>query len=65
MPIILLKEGATETKGKDARKNDIAAAKLISQVIRSSLGARGMDKMLVDSTGDVTITTELELSLMP
>lgn len=58
VPIILLKEGATETKGKDARKNNIAAAKLISQVIRSSLGPRGMDKMLVDSTGDVTITND-------
>jgi thermosome len=58
VPILLLKEGATETKGKDARKNNIAAAKLIAQVIRSSLGPRGMDKMLVDSTGDVTITND-------
>ncbi|MGV8107343.1 MAG: thermosome subunit beta [Nitrososphaerota archaeon] len=58
VPILLLKEGATETKGKDARKNNIQAAKLIAQVIRSSLGPRGMDKMLVDSTGDVTITND-------
>jgi thermosome len=58
VPILILKEGATETKGKDARKNNIAAAKLIAQVIRSSLGPRGMDKMLVDSTGDVTITND-------
>jgi thermosome len=58
VPILLLKEGATETKGKDARKNNITAAKLIAQVIRSSLGPRGMDKMLVDSTGDVTITND-------
>ena len=58
VPIVLLKEGATQTKGKDARKNNIAAAKLIAQVIRSSLGPRGMDKMLVDSTGDVTITND-------
>ena len=57
-PILILKEGATETKGKDARKNTIAAAKLIAQVIRSSLGPRGMDKMLVDPTGDVTITND-------
>lgn len=57
-PVILLKEGATETKGKDARKNNIAAVKLIAQVIRSSLGPRGMDKMLVDPTGDVTITND-------
>jgi thermosome len=58
VPILLLREGATETKGKDARKNSIAAAKLIAQVIRSSLGPRGMDKMLVGSTGDVTITND-------
>jgi hypothetical protein len=45
VPILLLKDGATETKGKDARKNSITAAKLIAQVIRSSLGPRGMDKM--------------------
>ena len=58
VPILLLKEGATETKGKDARKNSITAAKLIAQVIRSSLGPRGMDKMLVGSTGDITITND-------
>ena len=58
IPIQLLKEGATETKGKDARKNSFAAVKLITQVIRSSLGPRGMDKMLVGSTGDVTITND-------
>lgn len=58
VPIALLKEGATETKGKDARKNKITAAKLIAQIIRSSLGPRGMDKMLVDPTGDVTITND-------
>ena len=58
IPIQLLKEGATETKGKDARKNGFAAVKLITQVVRSSLGPRGMDKMLVGSTGDVTITND-------
>ena len=58
IPIQLLKEGTTETKGKDARKNSFAAVKLITQVIRSSLGPRGMDKMLVGSTGDVTITND-------
>jgi archaeal chaperonin len=58
VPIVLLKEGATETKGKDARKNSITAAKLIAKIIRSSLGPRGMDKMLVDPTGDVTITND-------
>ena len=58
IPIQLLKEGATETKGKDARKNSFAAVKLITQVVRSSLGPKGMDKMLVGSTGDVTITND-------
>ena len=58
IPIQLLKEGATETKGRDARKNSFAAVKLITQVVRSSLGPRGMDKMLVGSTGDVTITND-------
>lgn len=58
VPILLLREGASETKGKDARKNSITAAKLIAQVVRSSLGPRGMDKMLVGSTGDVTITND-------
>jgi archaeal chaperonin len=58
VPVLLLREGATETRGRDARKNSITAAKLIAQVLRSSLGPRGMDKMLVGSTGDVTITND-------
>jgi thermosome len=58
IPIQLLKEGATETKGKDARKNSFAAVKLITHVVRSSLGPRGMDKMLVGSSGDVTVTND-------
>ena len=58
MPVLILKEGATQTKGRDAQKNNITAAKLIAEVIRTSLGPRGMDKMLVDSLGDVTITND-------
>ena len=58
MPVLILKEGATQTKGRDAQKNNIAAAKLISEVLRTSLGPRGMDKMLVDGLGDVTITND-------
>ncbi|MGA8842618.1 MAG: thermosome subunit beta [Nitrososphaeraceae archaeon] len=57
-PVLILKEGATQTKGRDAQKNNIAAAKLISDVVKTSLGPRGMDKMLVDSLGDVTITND-------
>jgi archaeal chaperonin len=58
VPILLLKEGTTETKKKDAQKNNITAAKLIAQILRSSLGPRGLDKMLVDPLGDVTITND-------
>lgn len=57
-PIILLKEGSTQTKGNDAQRNNISAAKLVSELVRSSLGPRGMDKMLVDNLGDVTITND-------
>ncbi|MGI0057514.1 MAG: thermosome subunit beta [Nitrosarchaeum sp.] len=58
MPVVLLKEGGSETKGRDAQKNNIAAAKIIAEIVRTSLGPRGMDKMLVDSLGDVTITND-------
>jgi len=58
MPVVLLKEGSTETKGREAQKNNIAAAKIIAEIVQSSLGPRGMDKMLVDSLGDVTITND-------
>lgn len=57
-PILLLKEGSTETSGKEAQKNNIAAAKVIAEIVRTSLGPRGMDKMLVSSFGDVTITND-------
>jgi len=58
VPVLLLKEGTTETKKKDAQKNNITAAKLIAQILKSSLGPRGLDKMLVDPIGDVTITND-------
>lgn len=58
MPIVLLKEGSSENKGREAQKNNIAAAKIIAEIVHSSLGPRGMDKMLVDSLGDVTITND-------
>jgi len=57
-PILILREGTAQTKGKDAQKNNITAAKLVAEVVRSSLGPRGMDKMLVDGLGDVTITSD-------
>ena len=58
VPVLILKEGSTQTKGRDAQKNNITAAKLIAEIVRSSLGPRGMDKMLVDTLGDVTITND-------
>jgi thermosome len=57
-PVIILKEGSGESRGREAQRNNIAAAKLIAEVVRTSLGPRGMDKMLVDSMGDVTITND-------
>src|SRR5919112_1043863 len=58
MPVLILKEGTKENKGKEAQRNNITAAKLISEIVRTSLGPRGMDKMLVDSLGDVIITND-------
>ncbi|MDA4120634.1 MAG: thermosome subunit, partial [Thaumarchaeota archaeon] len=57
-PILILREGSTQNRGKEAQRNNIAAAKLISEVVKTSIGPRGMDKMLVDSMGDVTITND-------
>ena len=57
-PVLVLKESALQQKGKDAQQNNIAAAKLVADLVRSSLGPRGLDKMLVDSLGDVTITND-------
>jgi len=57
-PIIILKEGTEREKGKDARSNNIMAAMAISDAVKSTLGPKGMDKMLVDSMGDVVITND-------
>ena len=57
-PIFILKEGSKRETGKDAMKNNIDAAKSIASAVRSSLGPRGMDKMLVDSLGDIVITND-------
>ena len=57
-PIFILKEGTRRETGKDAMKNNIDAAKSIANAVRSSLGPRGMDKMLVDSLGDIVITND-------
>src|SRR2546429_30160 len=56
--IIILKEGTSRSRGQDALKANIMAAKIIAESVRSSLGPKGMDKMLVDGFGDVTITND-------
>ena len=58
VPVVLLKEGSSQTKGRDALKNNIEAAKIIASMLKSVLGPRGMDKMLIDSMGSVTITND-------
>jgi thermosome len=57
-PVLILKEGTTRNRGKEAQRNNIMAARVIGEVLRSTLGPRGMDKMLVDSLGDITITND-------
>lgn len=57
-PVLVLKESALQQKGRDAQQNNITAAKLVADLVKSSLGPRGLDKMLVDSLGDVTITND-------
>ena len=56
--VLILKEGTSRSRGKQAQSNNILAAKLVANIIKSSLGPRGMDKMLVDSMGDVTMTND-------
>src|SRR5206468_8461181 len=58
MPVLILKEGTKESKGREAQRNNIAAAKEVANMVKSCLGPRGMDKMLVSSIGDVTITND-------
>src|ERR671935_296537 len=58
VPVLILKEGTKENKGEEAQKNNITAAKLVAEIVKTSLGPRGMDKMLVDTLGDVTITND-------
>ncbi|WGM90041.1 MAG: thermosome subunit beta [Candidatus Bathyarchaeum tardum] len=57
-PVLILKEGTSRSRGQEAQKNNIMAAKVIAEAIRSTLGPRGMDKMIVDSLGDITITND-------
>ena len=56
--ILILKEGSSRNRGKDAQRGNISAARIVSEVVKTTLGPRGMDKMMVDSLGDVTITSD-------
>jgi len=57
-PVLILKEGTTRSRGREAQRNNIMAARIIGEVLKTTLGPRGMDKMLVDSLGDITITND-------
>ena len=57
-PIYILPSDSDRTVGKDAQRTNILAAKLVAEIVRSTLGPKGMDKMLVDSLGDVTVTND-------
>jgi len=57
-PVLILKEGTDRRRGRGAQRNNIMAARIISEVLRSTLGPRGMDKMLIDGLGDITITND-------
>ncbi|MGZ4914975.1 MAG: thermosome subunit beta [Halobacteriota archaeon] len=57
-PILILKEGTTRTRGQEAQAQNIEAARAVANAVRTTLGPKGMDKMLVDSIGDVVITND-------
>jgi len=57
-PVMILREGTSRTRGSEALSSNIEAAKVIAEIMRSSLGPKGMDKMIVDSFGDITITND-------
>ena len=58
VPVLILKEGSQRTVGKDALRANIMAARALAEVLKTSLGPRGLDKMLVDSFGDITVTND-------
>jgi len=58
IPVLILKEGSTRSRGRDAQHSNIMAARIVAEAVKSALGPKGMDKMLVDSLGDVTITSD-------
>ena len=57
-PVLILREGSQRTAGREAQKSNIMAAKAVATAVRTTLGPKGMDKMLVDTLGDVVITND-------
>jgi len=57
-PVLILKEGTARSRGREAQRNNIMAARIIGEILKTTLGPRGMDKMLIDSLGDITITND-------
>jgi thermosome len=57
-PVIILKEGTSRTRGRAAQRNNVAAAKIVAEIVKTTLGPKGMDKILVDSIGDVVVTND-------
>ena len=57
-PIFIMPEETKRDTGKNAQRNNIMAAKLVAEIVRTTLGPKGMDKMLVDSMNDVTVTND-------
>jgi thermosome len=57
-PVLILKEGTSRSRGKEAQRNNILAARVVGETIKTTLGPRGMDKMLIDNLGDITITND-------
>jgi len=57
-PVLVLKEGTSRSRGREAQRNNITAARVIGEVLKTTLGPRGMDKMLIDNLGDITITND-------
>ncbi|MCL2135083.1 MAG: TCP-1/cpn60 chaperonin family protein [Candidatus Bathyarchaeota archaeon] len=58
VPVLVLKEGSDRSRGREAQHNNITAAKVVAESIRSSFGPKGMDKLLVDNFGDITVTSD-------
>lgn len=57
-PVLILREGASQSRGREAQRANMMAARIVAEAVKSALGPKGMDKMLVDSMGDVTITSD-------